>query len=212
MSEDMRDNDTIEEELDTRSAEAPEAQETRNDQVPASTSRRSFIKTAAVATGAVAAASVGNGAMHELDLVKPAHAAEGGIEGTPVAEKWWPSRWGESDQIGATNHMTPEVALDATSLIRQGKVYSLGRVYEYGMPLFGQRVFALRIPGAPTGGAYGKNQVIWHDEVLTTEIGQVGNQFDGRCLRLAEAGRGTRQAVLLSRRPVRRHGPEGAHA
>ena len=25
---------------------------------------------------------------------------------------------------------------------------------EYGMPLFGQRVFALRIPGAPTGGAY----------------------------------------------------------
>ena len=83
---------------------------------------------------------------------------------------------GEGDQTGATNHMTPEVALDAASLIQKGKVYSLGRVYEYGMPLFGQRVFALRIPGAPTGGAYGKNQVIWHDEILTTEIGQVGTQ------------------------------------
>lgn len=161
---------TIEDGSDT---EAPEGD------APASESRRTFIKTAAVATTAAAATVVGDGVMHELDLVKPAHAAEGGIEGTPVAEKWWPSRWGEGDQVGATNHMTPEVALDAASLIKEGKVYSLGRVYEYGMPLFGQRVFALRIPGAPTGGAFGKNQVIWHDEILTTEIGQVGTQFDG---------------------------------
>ncbi|MCE2476255.1 MAG: cyclase family protein [Alphaproteobacteria bacterium] len=156
-----------------------------------SQSRRAFIKTATVATGAAAVGAIGNGVMHELDLVKPAHAAEGGIEGTPVAEKWWPSRWGEGDQTGSTNHMTPEVALDAASLIKKGKVYSLGRVYEYGMPLFGQRVFALRIPGAPTGGAFGKNQIIWHDEILTTEIGQVGTQFDGLAhigARIGEAG------------------------
>ena len=176
MSEELRGVDSTDEVLDTQSTEATEAQD---NQAPASESRRRFIKTAAVATGAVAAAAAGDGVMHELDLVKPAHAAEGGIEGTPIAEKWWPSRWGEGDQTGATNHMTPQVALDATSLIRKGKVYSLGRVYEYGMPLFGQRVFALRIPGAPTGGAFGKNQVIWHDEILTTEIGQVGTQFDG---------------------------------
>ena len=156
-----------------------------------SQSRRAFIKTATVATGAAAVGAIGGGVMHELDLVKPAHAAEGGIEGTPVAEKWWPSRWGEGDQTGSTNHMTPEVALDAASLIKKGKVYSLGRVYEYGMPLFGQRVFALRIPGAPTGGAFGKNQIIWHDEILTTEIGQVGTQFDGLAhigARVGEAG------------------------
>ncbi len=156
-----------------------------------SQSRRAFIKTATVATGAAAVGAIGGGVMHELDLVKPAHAAEGGIEGTPIAGKWWPSRWGEGDQTGSTNHMTPEVALDAASLIKKGKVYSLGRVYEYGMPLFGQRVFALRIPGAPTGGAFGKNQVIWHDEILTTEIGQVGTQFDGLAhigARIGEAG------------------------
>ena len=156
-----------------------------------SQSRRTFIKTATVATGAAAVGAIGGGVMHELDLVKPAHAAEGGIEGTPIAGKWWPSRWGEGDQTGSTNHMTPEVALDAASLIKKGKVYSLGRVYEYGMPLFGQRVFALRIPGAPTGGAFGKNQVIWHDEILTTEIGQVGTQFDGLAhigARIGEAG------------------------
>lgn len=168
MSEDVRDDVQK-----TQSVEGQEGDE------PTSSSRRAFIKTATVATGAAAAVTAGQGAMHELDLVRPAHAAEGGIEGTPIAEKWWPSRWGEGDQTGATNHMTPEVALDAASLIQTGKVYSLGRVYEYGMPLFGQRVFALRIPGAPTGGAYGKNQVIWHDEILTTEIGQVGTQFDG---------------------------------
>jgi len=156
-----------------------------------SESRRTFIKTATIATGAAAVGALGDGVMHELDLVKPAHAAEGGIEGTPIAEKWWPSRWGEGDQTGSTNHMTPEVALDAVSLIKKGKVYSLGRVYEYGMPLFGQRVFALRIPGAPTGGAFGKNQIIWHDEILTTEIGQVGTQFDGLAhigARVGEAG------------------------
>ena len=156
-----------------------------------SQSRRAFIKTATVATGAAAVGAIGGGVMHELDLVKPAHAAEGGIEGTPIAGKWWPSRWGEGDQTGSTNHMTPEVALDAASLIKKGKVYSLGRVYEYGMPLFGQRVFALRIPGAPTGGAFGKNQVIWHDEILTTEIGQVGTQVDGLAhigARIGEAG------------------------
>ncbi len=156
-----------------------------------SQSRRTFIKTATVATGAAAVGAIGGGVMHELDLVRPAHAAEGGIEGTPIAGKWWPSRWGEGDQTGSTNHMTPEVALDAASLIKKGKVYSLGRVYEYGMPLFGQRVFALRIPGAPTGGAFGKNQIIWHDEILTTEIGQVGTQFDGLAhigARVGEAG------------------------
>lgn len=146
------------------------------DDAPGAVSRRDFIRGAAAATAAVGAVTV---AMHELDLVKPAEAAEGTIDGTPMAQKWWPSRWGKDDQVGATNWMGPRTTLDAVSLIKTGKVYSLGRVYEFGMPLFGQRAWVLRIPGNPTGGAYGKNQTIWHDEILTTEIGQVGTQFDG---------------------------------
>ncbi|MEO1492654.1 MAG: cyclase family protein [Pseudomonadota bacterium] len=173
MTDETHPTDT--DDLVTQSTDA----EVQGDDAPASESRRSFIKTATIGTTAVAAAAVGDGVMHELDLVKPAHAAEGGIEGTPVADKWWPSQWGADDQVGATNHMGPDVTMDAASLIKTGKVYSLGRTYEVGMPLFGSRVFALRIPGAPTGGAFGKNQVIWHDEILTTEIGQVGTQFDG---------------------------------
>jgi kynurenine formamidase len=40
-------------------------------------------------------------------------------------------------------------------------------------------VFALRIPGGPTGGPFGENKLVYNDEFLTTEIGQVGTQFDG---------------------------------
>ena len=47
------------------------------------------------------------------------------------------------------------------------------------MAVFGTRVSALRIPGAPTGGVLGNNKIVWHDEFLATEIGQVGTQFDG---------------------------------
>ena len=47
------------------------------------------------------------------------------------------------------------------------------------MPLFGARAFTLRIPGGPTGGPFGANKLVYHDEFLATEIGQVGTQFDG---------------------------------
>jgi kynurenine formamidase len=98
---------------------------------------------------------------------------------TPIGPAWWPSRWGPADEAGASNWMTPEKVLTAVMLVKTGKTYRLGRDYEAGMPLFGARVFVLRIPGAPTGGVLGKNKVVWHDEFLATEIGQVGTQFDG---------------------------------
>src|SRR5919109_3157054 len=47
------------------------------------------------------------------------------------------------------------------------------------MPLFGPRAFTLRIPGGPTGGPFGDNKLVYHDEFLATEIGQTGTQFDG---------------------------------
>jgi kynurenine formamidase len=98
---------------------------------------------------------------------------------TPIGPAWWPSRWGSADEAGASNWMTPEKVLTAVELVKTGKTYRLGRDYEAGMPLFGSRVFVLRIPGAPTGGVVGKNKIVWHDEFLATEIGQVGTQFDG---------------------------------
>ena len=68
---------------------------------------------------------------------------------TPIGPAWWPSRWGAADEAGASNWMTPEKVRSAVTLVKTGKTYRLGRDYEAGMPLFGARVFALRIPGAP---------------------------------------------------------------
>jgi len=42
-----------------------------------------------------------------------------------MTEKWFPSRWGAGDQAGASNLMTSQKVLEATSLIRVGKVHSL---------------------------------------------------------------------------------------
>jgi len=100
---------------------------------------------------------------------------------TPLGERWWPHPiWGEGDEAGSTNWYTkPEVVMRAIAEADQGKVYRLGRPYTADMPLFGARKFSLRIPGTPTGGPFGANKIIWHDEFLATEIGQVGTQFDG---------------------------------
>ncbi len=98
---------------------------------------------------------------------------------TPLGPRWWPSRWGEDDQRGAANHMTAEKVLQATRLITSGKVYQLGRVYEEGMPLAGNRHFILTIPGSPTADPVGENRMVSHDEMFSGEIGQVGTQFDG---------------------------------
>jgi kynurenine formamidase len=94
---------------------------------------------------------------------------------------WWPHpRWGPDDQAGASNWITPAKVLEAIKLVKTGKTYELGQVYERGMPLFGQRTYAMFIPGSPTGGPFGENNMLmYHDEFLCAEIGQVGTQFDG---------------------------------
>jgi kynurenine formamidase len=98
---------------------------------------------------------------------------------TPIGPKWWPSEWGAGDQRGAANRLTAERVKDASHLIKSGKIYSLGRVYEHGMPLPGKRHFSLTIPGSPTGGPSGKNQGVYHDDLFSGEIGQIGTQLDG---------------------------------
>jgi kynurenine formamidase len=98
---------------------------------------------------------------------------------TPIGPKWWPSVYGPNDQRGAANLQTAEKVLHARSLIRTGKVYQLGHLYEHGMPIPGKRHFSLTIPGSPTMPPSGKNQGVSHDEMVSGEIGQVGTQLDG---------------------------------
>jgi kynurenine formamidase len=93
------------------------------------------------------------------------------------ANNWYPSRWGAADQRGAANRIDAAKVLEAKSLITRGTVFQLGHSYESTMPLFGTRHFSLRIP--QTYGPMGTNRTMYHDEIVSAEIGQVGTQFDG---------------------------------
>lgn len=155
-----------------------ETTERNPDNTTTETDRRTVV---AGAAGGVLSALLGlgtgpAGATSGIGYVGTAGAQDGA---TPIGAKWWPSRWGADDQAGASNWITAEKILDTLKLVKTGKLYEIGRVYESAMPKFGERAFTLRIPGNPTGGPLGNNQVIWNDEFLATEIGQVGTQFDG---------------------------------
>ena len=93
------------------------------------------------------------------------------------ADRWYPSRWGAEDQRGAANRLTPAKVLEAKALITKGGVYQLGRVYEAGMPMFGTRHYSIRIPQAFR--MPGKNEAVYHDDLVSGELGQIGTQFDG---------------------------------
>jgi len=92
-------------------------------------------------------------------------------------DKWYPSKWGADDQRGAANRITPSKVLEARNLIMRGQTYQLGHVYESAMPLFGTRHYSLRIP--KVFGPNGTNQMYYHDEIISGELGQIGTQFDG---------------------------------
>lgn len=112
---------------------------------------------------------------------KGAPWVDGDVMETPLGSKWWPNKlWGADDEAGSTNwYKKPDVVLRALSVVKQGKTMKIGHDYTAEMPLFGARKFSMRIPGTPTGGPFGASKLMYNDEFLSTEIGQVGTQFDG---------------------------------
>ena len=88
-----------------------------------------------------------------------------------------PSKWGAADERGSANRMTPETVLRAARLIRTGEVFELGHVLSASMPFFPGRRFDLltkRTVMNPGSNRRGSNE-----EIVNTELGQVGTQFDG---------------------------------
>ena len=87
-----------------------------------------------------------------------------------------PSKWGAADERGALNHMKPETVLRAARLMRTGEVFELGRVLSAAMPFVGTRRFDVHLKRTvmnPESNRRGSNE-----ELVVSEIGQVGTQFD----------------------------------
>lgn len=112
-----------------------------------------------------------------LSLALPALAQD--VNDEPLTDNWAPSEWGADDKAGSVNRTTPGMVLKAVGLVKQGKVATLGKVYAGDAPAFGSRGWRLTIPGLPTGGPFGGQKLVYNDEYLATEIGQIGTQFDG---------------------------------
>jgi len=94
----------------------------------------------------------------------------------PAAAARCPSKWGAADERGAANHVTAASVLRASKLIKTGEIVELGRVLSSSMPLFGTRTFDLHTKR--TNGPLGSNKRYSNEEIVITELGQVGTQFD----------------------------------
>jgi kynurenine formamidase len=95
----------------------------------------------------------------------------------PADNQRCPSKWGAGDERGAGNHMGKESVLRAVKLIKTGETIELGHVLSQEMPISGTRQFNVHTKRTfmnPQSNRRGSNE-----ELLTSEIGQVGTQFDG---------------------------------
>lgn len=97
-----------------------------------------------------------------------------------AALSWAPSKWGKDDRAGSANHTKNSANIrKALSTVKQFKAITIGKYYHREAPAFGPRGWHMWIPGTPTGGPFGQNALVYHDELVTTQIGQIQTQFDG---------------------------------
>jgi kynurenine formamidase len=88
-----------------------------------------------------------------------------------------PSKWGPNDERGSMNHQKPEAVLKAAKLIKSGESFELAHVLGPQMAFFGTRRFDVHTKRTfmnPQTNKRGSNE-----ELVVTELGQVGTQFDG---------------------------------
>jgi kynurenine formamidase len=95
----------------------------------------------------------------------------------PADSQRCPSKWGAGDERGSANHMGKESVLRAAKLIKTGEHIELGHVLAADIPVFGTRRFDIHTKRTfmnPQANRRGSNE-----EILISEMGQVGTQFDG---------------------------------
>ena len=161
---------------DFKPVEPRQSTEAARETAEASTDRSGVSRRAFVQGGFVAGVAAGMAAGGVLASHHQAHAQ---AAANPFGKNWWPSPFGPTDEVGASQRITPGKVLEATRLIKSGRIFSLGRIYENGIPAFGARHISITIPGGPTGGPFGTAKLMYNDEMFSGEIGQIGTQFDG---------------------------------
>ncbi|MBI3635995.1 MAG: hypothetical protein HY216_07235, partial [Candidatus Rokubacteria bacterium] len=95
----------------------------------------------------------------------------------PADNQRCPSKWGATDERGSMNHMKPEAVMRAVRLIKSGDVIDLAHELNSAMPISSTRQFSVHTKRTfmnPQSNRRGSNE-----ELLVSEIGQVGTQFDG---------------------------------
>jgi kynurenine formamidase len=93
-----------------------------------------------------------------------------------AAPTWWPSPFGDDDELGMLNHITPQKRLEALALVREGRLFDLGRVLDEHVPVFPGRAFHQTLVTTAhhaNMGGVGENRVNWITEVIsgTTQLG-----------------------------------------
>src|SRR5262245_9697475 len=95
----------------------------------------------------------------------------------PAESQRCPSKWGAGDERGSGNHMKPDSVLRATKLIKTGEVIELAHVLAADMPFFGTRRFDVHTKRTFMNQPANKRGS--NEELVVSEIGQVGTQLDG---------------------------------
>src|SRR5262245_39986634 len=89
------------------------------------------------------------------------------VNDEPLTANWAPTEWGADDKVGSPNRMTSESVLKAVALVKKGRTATLGKVYAQDAPAFGTRSWKLVIPGRPTGGPFGEQQIVYNDDYVS---------------------------------------------
>lgn len=95
----------------------------------------------------------------------------------PVESQRCPSKWGAADERGSMNHQKAPAVLNGAKLIKTGEVIELAHVLGPNMAFFGTRRFDMHIKR--TFMNQFSNMRGSNEEIIITELGQVGTQFDG---------------------------------
>ena len=96
----------------------------------------------------------------------------------PPAEKdRCPSKWGAGDERGSGNHQKAAAVTKAAGMIKTGEVIELAHVLNDKMPFFGTRRFDVHVKRTFLNQPANKRGS--NEELVISEIGQVGTQLDG---------------------------------